>query len=171
MLQGIKKSTPFRQQIAKPAALPPTYHSWYWHPNRVEVRKGPADFTKRLHAFHPDLEVTWNPIRERWCVWVRKPRLNHPVCQGWQLLFFVEHDGAYAPLDNRVLAKLYERSGMKWGNLYEYWLRIEREMERDREKLAADRADSINQGGGEYFQFTQIKNIGKGNKFSEYHTE
>ena len=158
---------PFRVPIAKSQPLGPETHGWYFHPNRPGVRFASREFVNKLREAIPeaDLEITWNPVRERWCVWQRAPRIQHPICQGWRLLFVVEYEGEYVPLDERVLAVLYERSGRKWGNLFYYWQAVEREMDRDREQSRASRYDDVGHAAGDYFDYMKIKNYGKGSKF------
>ena len=164
------QKVPFKVPIAKPKPLGPETHGWYFHPNRVGVRFAPRDFMKKVKEAMPDsdIEITWNPIRERWNVWLRAPRLQHPICWGWKLLFVVEYDGQYVPLDERTLAVMYERSGRKWGNLLNYWLAVEREQERDREKAQLSRNADIQHSAGEYYDYMKIKNYGKGSKFSTH---
>lgn len=166
MLKGGRK-IPFRQAIAKPAPLGPEHNPWYWNPNRAGVRLGPSDFRKKVKELDRRLEVTWNPLTERWVVWVEDHKIAHKVCNGWRLLFSTDPRG----LDERVIAELYARSGYKWGNLYEMWLRVEQEIERDRDRAERSRRDDTAHAAGEYFDYTQIKNIGSGSKFSNNHSE
>lgn len=161
------RERPFSVPVAKNQPMGPETHGWYFHPNRPDIRLAPREYVKRLNEAIPDseIEITWNPIRERWVVWQRAPRIQHPICQGWKLLFIVEYEGEYVPLDERVLAVLYERSGKKWGNLLYYWDAIEREKERDREKSEKFRYDDVSHAAGEYYDYMKIKNIGTGSKF------
>lgn len=148
--------------------------SWYWNPSRPGVRLGPQWFRKKLAELGDDLEVTWDAFRERWCIFVRRPRVQHPIGMGWALLFRVENaDGSYRPLDERVLARLFEASRKKWGSGQKYFEAIEREMQRERER--ADREslqDAIDQSM-EVFNHSQIsvsmRGASNGSKFSTYH--
>lgn len=167
MVKGGRKIGSFKQQIAKPAPLGPEYNPWYWNPNRPDIRLGPSDFRKKMKGMDERLDVTWNPITERWQIWVVDPKIQHKICQGWRFLFSTDP----RELDERVMAELYARSGYKWGNLFEMWLRVEQEIERDREKAEQFRADEVKHTAGEYYDYTLIKNIGSGSKFTNHHTE
>lgn len=165
MLKGVGKTNPFKQSINRGAKLPPEWHSWYWHPNRIGVKEAPTSFSSKLKELGDDLKITWHPLRERWGVFVRDHKLSHPVCWGWKLLFIWEVDGEYAPLDERLLAKIWDRSGRKWGNLHEYWIKVEQAQTRDREKAERSREDDVRHSAGDYYSYTLIKNIGSGSKF------
>lgn len=170
---GTRKLSPFTMTPARPKKLGREHHRWFFHPNRCDIRLGPERFRRLLKDFDQGLEVAWNPIHERWGIWMRDPKIQHPVCQGWKLMFFSQDEkGVYEPLDQRILAKLYARSAKQFGNLWEYWLRVEQEMERDREKRDDNHVTHMNQGAGDYFDFMKIKvGYGKssGSKFQEYH--
>src|SRR5690242_854219 len=75
------------QTITKPVPKGPEYNPWFWNPSNVSVRFAPDDFRKRLHEVDSTLEVTWNPITERWQVFCRAARIQTKVCRGWRLLF------------------------------------------------------------------------------------
>lgn len=147
---------------------------WYWNPNRLSIRLAPAWFDRKLKEVDPNLTVTWNPVRERWLVWYRSPRFAHPLCRGWRLLFPVQYeDGLYAPLDERVMWKLYSRWQAKMGGAVEHWRRVEAEMLREKERAEAARADSVGVGAGEWYDSTKISvsmcGQSDGSKFSKHH--
>lgn len=161
----------FKQEIVKSKRLGPEHNIWFWNPNNPVVRKAPAWFLERLQAEMGDeLDVTWNPIEERWQVWSRAPRINTPVCQGWRLLFVHNGpSGGYLPLDERLYARLWSCSADQHGDGRKYFARIESEWLRDQErKDERARQDAIDQAMP-YFEHSKIKNIGKGSKFSTYH--
>jgi len=172
--KGFGRSETFTQPIARPPKLGPETHSWYFHPFRPDIKFGPVSFRRKLHQIAEGLEVTWNPIKERWVIWKRDPKINHPICQGWKLITTVEAaDGSYMPLDERILALLFERSAKKHGNLWEYWLRVEQEMARDEELRAkAYNQDTIDRSMPS-FDHSQISvsmfGPSNGSKFSTYH--
>ena len=121
-----------------------------------------------------ELEVTWNPINQRWQVWARSPRLIHRICQGWRLLFIHSGPaGEHLPLDERVFARLYHASADKHGSAKAYFDRICREYERDREKQAKRDLDDQIDMSMPFFEHSQIKVSGfgksSGSKFSTYH--
>lgn len=157
--------------IAKPTALGPETSWSYFHPNRVDVLYAPADFRARVRALDPQLDVTWHPIHERWCVWVRNPRIRHWMCPGWQLLFPVKYaSGAYMPLDERTLAEIVNRSPRKWGNGRQYFDRVVEELDRDRRRKRSAHDDLVGAIARDRFDACQIKNVGTGSKFSAHHS-
>lgn len=168
-MQGRTES--FKVPVQRPEKLGPEHNPWYWNPSRGSVKTAPDSFKDRLEAISDSLRLTWNPITERWQLWDRCPRINHPLCVGWRLLFIHKGlDGEYLPLDERLFARLYYASSDAHGSAKEYFLRVATELERDREKREkASRQDSID-SSMEIFDYSQIKNIGKGNKFSTYHS-
>lgn len=157
--------------ISKPRKLPDDTHPWFFHPNRVGVRFAPSWFKRKLDELGDEFEVTWNPLKERWLVWIRAPYIQTKIVQGWKLLFVHEDiDKAYMPLDERLLARMYNASVMKHGSARNYVDRVIAEVERDRERqYRQDQQDQIDMAMP-YFEHSQIKNIGKGNKFSTYHS-
>lgn len=168
MLQGRGRMGSFGQAISRPKALPPEEHTWYWHPDRFGVKKADDAFSAKLDNLGHGLAVTWHPLKERWLVWVRDGKIQHPICHGWKLIFVWEIDGQYAPLDERLLAKIFDRSGRKWGNLYEYWLKVEQAIEHEREMKEKAREADVRHSAGEYYDYTLIKNIGSGSKFANH---
>ena len=151
--------------------LGPERNVWYWHPNRAGIQLAPSWFLTQLHALGPELSATWNPVTERWQLWSASPRFQHPICQGWRLLF-VHHDaqGGYLPLDERIFARLYSASAQVYGSAKGYFEHVANEMERDRAKQARqDHQDQLDMAMP-YFEHAQIKNIGKGSKFATYHS-
>ena len=169
--QGQRNTSPFRVPIAY---LPPgsvESSPFYWHPQRFGARFAPEDFRSQLHEIHPDLEVTWHPIKERWLVWFKSNRVTDPKCPGWMLLFPVETSwGAYVPLDGRTLAAIYQVSSKAFGNGVRYWERLEAEQERDAKSYRAESDDRRDAIASERYDFAQIKNIGHGSKFANYHS-
>ncbi len=164
------RSAPFRQRIAKPERVGLEHNVWFWHPHRCGVKFGPSSFTDRLKSEMGDeLEVVWNPINERWQVWMKSPGFQSPIAQGYKLLF-VHQDryGNYLPLDERVYARLYSCSRDVNGTGKEYFARIESEYWRDKDKQEKRLSQEAIDQAMPYFEHSKIKNIGKGNKFSTY---
>lgn len=166
----------FKVPVRKAEKVGPEYNLWYWNPNRAGVRTAPAWFMEKLEEFDrdDDLAVTWNPITERWQLWARSPRLVHPICQGWKLLFVHKGpSGEYLPLDERVFARLYWASARAFGSAKSYFERIASELQRDREKRDNQiKQDQIDQAMP-FFDHSQIKvsmfGPSSGSKFSTYH--
>jgi hypothetical protein len=161
--------------VAKKRALPPQANVWWWNPNRVGVKSAPDWFKHKLWLMDDKLEVTWNAYRERWQVWMRRPRLQSPVCQGWILLFINEDaNHEYMPLDERLFARLYAASEDRWGNGREYFRAVERELEREKEKAEAQYRQDTLDIAMESFDHSQIKvsmcGESSGSKFSEFHS-
>jgi hypothetical protein len=150
--------------------------SWsFFHPNRVDARLAPPDFRAQVHAIDPNLEVVWHPLHERWCVWVKNPRVRHHLCPGWQLLFPVRYgDGSYMPLDARTLALIFDRSARKWGNGRQYWDRIQDEIRHDYNARRREHSAVVGQNARDRWDFAQIKVSGcghsSGSKFSTHHS-
>ena len=162
--QGVNKT---------PYIPPPEAMSWFWSPSRVDAIYAPSWFLDQLHQMDPDLTVTWDVWNERWLVWMKQPRFQSKYSQGWMLLFPVRYeDGSYMPLDERVMARLYAASTQKWGRGRDYFLAIEREMERDKEKAKADRDDNVKHAAGEYYDHMKIQVSGcgpsNGSKFAAH---
>ena len=167
---GKRRVNPFTHPISRPKRLGPEHNPWFWHPNRVDVQFAPDDFRQQIKEIDPSYEVTWNPIRERWQVFARAPKINHPICQGWKLVFVVEIGGEHIPLDNRTLAKAWDRSARKWGNPNAYFEAILNEIEAAEKTRERDRKRENDAGSGDYFDYMKIKNIGHGSKFVNHHS-
>ena len=160
-------------RIAPRVKLGPEHNPWFWNPTNVSARLAPEWFRTKLHEVGEELEASWNPITERWQIFSRAPRVQYPLCRGWKLLFVVRGaDGEYAPLDERVFARLYNASSMAHGSAKEYFRRVEAEMERDRERRERDwRQESLDRAMP-HWDFSQIKvsmrGKSNGSKFSTY---
>jgi hypothetical protein len=166
---GRRKVNPFRQAVAKPEKLGPEHNPWFWNPRRLHTKRPPESFVRDLKAIDPKLEVTWNPITCRWQVWTESPKLQHPICQGWRLLFV--HQGPsreYLPLDERIFARLYWSSVDAWGSAKSYFDHMQSVMLRDKERQDLKDAEDGTYRGQEYLEYTKVKNTGTGSKFSRY---
>ena len=166
---GRRRSQPFRTPVSKPRKVGPEANPWFWNPRRKTTKRPPQAFMERLAEVDPTLDVTWNPISCRWQVWAPNPRMNHPICQGWRLLFVHNGaDGQYLPLDERVFARLYWSSVDAWGSAKGYFDHMQSVMSRDQAKKDLDDAEDGYKRASEYMEYTKVKNIGSGNKFSRY---
>jgi len=173
---GINRKIPFAQTqgVSKtPYIPPPESMSLFWAPSRVDAIFAPKWFLNQLHAMDPDLTITWDRYNERWLVWMKSPRSQNKFSQGWTLLFPVRYaDGSYMPLDERLFARLYAASAAKWGRGRDYFLAIEREMERDKEKAKLDRDSNVQHAAGEYYDHMKIQVSGcgpsNGSKFANH---
>lgn len=175
MVKG-QGTTPFaRMELSKPAPLGPEYNPWFWNPGRQSIKLAPESFRAKLHAISDQLEVTWNPITERWLVWDRCYRINHKLCQNWRLLFIHEDvDKSYLPLDERLFARLHYASADEHGNAVKYFNRVVEEMERDKAKREADALQDSIDHAMETFDHSRISvamhGESNGSKFSTYHS-
>lgn len=167
MYSGAKKPGFTIQQVGHRGPKPgPETNPWYWNPNRVGAYQAPSWFMKLLHEVEEKLDCRFNPVTGRWQVWYQAPRIQTPICSGWNLIL------AFDPweMDERVMAVLYDRSQKKWGSAEKYFDRVVSEIERDREKKdRASRQEAIDMAMPS-FEHSQIKNIGKGSKFATYHS-
>ena len=177
-MKGRGKLSPFSQPIAKPKLVGPEHSLWYWNPNRVGAGEAPAWFRAKLSEVDPDgmVDFRWNPIVERWVAFYRNWKVAQPVCMGWQVLFKVEDpvDGTYMPLDERSLATLYNASARRWGNGRDYFLAIEREMERDKDRREKAQTQEAIDRAMPTYDHSQIsvsmRGKSNGSKFSTYHS-
>lgn len=171
MLRGTKREIPFaRVAVGGPRPIPPPESNpWYWNPGRAGIVGAPYWFAEKLEAFDPNLRATWDNYHDRWLIWMKKDKLQSKWCKGWLLLFIVQYQsGAYMPLDERVFARLYEASADKWGNGQAYFRKIQREIESAQERRERKAVEESVERALEVFDYSQIKNIGRGNKFSTY---
>lgn len=165
---------PFSQAIAKPKKLDPEQSPWFWTPGKVGSRPAPAAFAAQLKEIDPEVEAWWNPVSERWQVWMKKPSLART--NGWMLLFIVKDaEGNYQPLDERVFHRLFSASAARWGNARRYFQHIERQMEREQEAREAANADFARTVARDQWDYSLIKvsqrGQSSGSKFSSYHSE
>lgn len=172
---GLLPTQQISVEVAKPKQLGPSTNPWFWNPNREPGRRPNDSFAEELHRLDPDLRAVWNPVQERWALWVKSHKVQHPVCQGWRLLF-IHHaaDGSYLPLDETFLARIYAIDSHRVGDAKKYFDRIVSEMDRDREKREKKfTADSIDAAMPSW-DYSQIKVSGfgksSGSKFSTFHS-
>lgn len=165
----------FNVPVAKPVKLGPEHNVWFWNPARPQFKQANEGFVERLHKeMGEELEVTWNPVIDRWQVWSKAPRFQHPICQGWRLLF-IHHDsqGGYLPLDERLFARLFEASAAKHGSAKQYIDRIQAEYWRDQDKKNKRLTQEAIDQAMPFFDHSQIKvsmrGKSNGSKFSTYH--
>src|SRR6186713_1792240 len=159
----------FTMAKAPRKVLDPEFMPHFWHPGRFGVRLAPEDFRARLHQIHQDLEITWHPLRQRWLVWFKKPSVQ--TTRGWTLIFIWEHalDYSYLPLNELVFFNLYQRSARAFGSAINYFDRITKEVAAAKERAAKSLHDEDAARSRDYFNYTKIKSIGKGSKFTHHH--
>lgn len=164
----------FRVAPARPKPLGPEHSPWFWAPSNPAAQFAPTWFRRKLQEVGQELECTWDPIKHRWLVFMRSPRFQHKLCQGWKLLF-MHHDEqrGYLPLDERVFARLYAASAAEHGSAKAYFSRVEAEMQRDAEKRERDHYQTTIDMAMPSWEHSQIKvamrGKSNGSKFSTYH--
>lgn len=153
----------------------PESHPWWWNPNRIGAYQAPAWFIEKVQEIAPELDVRWNGFTRKWQVWVRTPRFNQPICQGWRMLF-VHHDsdGRALPLDERLLGRLHFID-MKNSSAKAYFDRLQSEMARDkasRERaLKQETMDMAIERGWDHSRIqVSMRGQSDGSKFSKYHS-
>ena len=156
-----------------PTIPPPEAMHWFWSPSKVDIEFAPKWFLDKLHQVDPDLTITWDKWNEVWLVWMKQPRFQSKYVQGWLLLFPVRYsDGSYMPLDERLFARLYAASAQKWGRGKDYFLAIERVMERDKERATLNRNSDVRHAAGEYYDHMKIQTSmcgpSNGSKFADH---
>lgn len=152
-----------RMEISRPTKVGPEVLPQFWNPGLFGIKLAPEDFREKLKAIDEGLEITWNPHTERWQVFFRNHRINHPMCRGWQLLFVVKDpDGGYIPLDERLLAECYFRSGYKWRDGKQYFDAVMRESAREKEKADLEEENRVKDTSGEYWDYAYKPKVGYG---------
>jgi hypothetical protein len=154
-------------------ALGPEYNPWYWNPNRIGAVKAPSWYMERVaREFGEDIDIVRNPISERWQVFSRFPKMQHPVCCGWRLLFVHKDvDGSYLPLDERLLMRILATDMTKQGGAKAYFDRIQNEQIRDRERAEKQALqDTIDIATETGWDHSRISTAGRGNKFTRFHS-
>jgi hypothetical protein len=151
--------------------------SWHFFtPASFGVKLAPEQFRRQIKEIDPRFEVIWHPFNERWVVWAHLPQeIKHPRMKGWKLIMVVQYqEGEYMPLDERTLARAWDRCGRKHNGFKKYWDRIEEEQDRTHDNNLAKRRDEVRYMAGEQWdhQKIQISMHGKssGSKFSKHHS-
>lgn len=163
---GARRLGHWNQPIQRNRTIPPIEaNPWFWNPRRFGAGwQAPSLFLSRLREVDGELTVVFNKFNQDWGVWIRKDRLQTPICQGWQLLFRAPQ------LDERIFHRLYEASARKWGSALAYWRAVEDQMRREQRHYEQKSSEMAVEKATEVFDYSQIKNIGKGSKFSTYHS-
>lgn len=170
-------------QPATPTPLPREALYHWWHPDRDGSEPCPKDFAQRLKIVHRDLAICRPPASAptascAWIVWYRVPRITHPLCPGWQLLFVWQaKDDADSqrpvltplPLDERIFANLVRVSAQTFGSAVKYFDAVVETMKADKQKRTKADTDRRHDLSKDYWQSTKIKNIGAGSKFARHH--
>lgn len=146
--------------------LPDEANDWWWNPGRPTVPRGPDWFQRRLDELDDTLAITENRYTGNYQIWSKKDSLRNPICTGWVLLFLVHP----LELDNRVIKRLIDASDRKHGSGKAYWQAIEDQMRREKETADRAQRDDTLARATEFYDYTQVKNIGSGSKFSKWHS-
>jgi len=170
---------PFRTPVVTPSGeLPDQAMDFYWHPDRDGVEAAPDEFMRDLRMVdHYDRVRVVRPPEgaplvypRAYLVWYRKPSVLHYLSPGWLLLRdWRDSKGEPLPLDGRVFSYLYSVSAEAFGGGRRYFEHCVEEMNRDKAKKEKVHRQGNHDRVEDYRQFTQVKNIGSGNKFSLHH--
>lgn len=145
---------------------------WFWHPDRDGSQPCPKEFHAQLIAIHPDLRVCFNPVMERWVLWVKNPRIQHEMCRGWQLLMFWEHSitKEYLPLSNLLFHNLMLIDATKYQGAKDYFKRIQDDVERQKQAKNNVYEQDRDDRNEDMRLSHQISTAGKGNKSALHDT-
>lgn len=166
---GTGRSADFTHPIDLGKTRGPEFGWSYFNPGRIDAKLAPEDFRVKLHEIDPRLEVSWHPLYERWVLFFRAPHIQHALSRGWARITICQYpDGTYMPLDQRLLAIAWDRSGRKNGNGKQYFDRILSEIRRDYVTKEKDHEDMVEQVAHDRWQYAKIKNIGLGSKFANH---
>lgn len=160
---------PLQQRKGPPPG--PEILPWYWHPGREGAQPPPAAFAEQLKRIDPDLAVCFNPVLERWVLWVKNPRIQSEFCRGWQLLILWEHPvtKAYLPLNELMFHNIYVISAGRYANAREYFDKVESNISRQREQRAKDYDRERQAEQSELADFTRISSAAPGNRAALHH--
>lgn len=145
----------------------------YWHPDRDGVERCPESVQRDLDIMTDGRVVIVRPPAgaplvqpHAWLVWLRKPSVTHWISPGWLLLIDWRLKGVPMELDARLYSYLYSVSVTQHGSAKAYFDKCVSEMERDKAAKEKFHTDDMHDRTKDYFDFTKIKSIGKGNKFA-----
>lgn len=145
----------------------------YWHPDREGVEHAPVRFKTELDAMCDGNVVIVRPpagaplvSKHAWLIWLKKPSVTHWLSPGWSLLIDWRLRGEPMQLDMRVFSYLYSVKVTTHGSAKAYFDKCVSEMARDKAEKEKLHTDDMHDRTKDYFQFTKIKSIGKGNKYA-----
>lgn len=167
------KGQPFTVPLNQPTGPKPGPEvlPWYWHPGRDGVRQPPEAFAKQLKEMAPDVRVVFSPVHERWLVWAQNPRIQHPMCRGWQLLMLWEHpvDHTFLPLNEMLFHNLVMIRVTSHPSAVAYYEKIQARIEEAKANRAKREANDREAMQGEFRDGMKISSAGRGNKFALHH--
>lgn len=145
----------------------------YWHPDREGVERCEERFQREVDAMCDGKVVIVRPPAgaplvkpHAWLIWLKKPSVTHWLSPGWLLLIDWRLRDVPMPLDARVFSYLYSVSVTKHGSAKAYFDTCVADMERDKAAKAKLHTDDMHARTTDYFEYTKIKSIGRGNKFA-----
>jgi hypothetical protein len=145
----------------------------YWHPDREGVERCPERFQQEVDAMCDGKVVIVRPPAgapltqpHAWLIFLRKPSVTHWLSPGWLLLIDWRVKGVPMELDTRVFSYLYSVSVTKHGSAKAYFDKCVAEMEREKAAANKTHTDDMHARTKDYFEYTTIKSIGRGNKFA-----
>lgn len=145
----------------------------YWHPDREGVEHCDERFQRELDCMCDGNVVIVRPpagaplvAKHAWLVWLKKPSVTYWLSPGWSLLIDWRLRGEPMQLDARVFSYLYSVSVTTHGSAKAYFDKCVSDMERDKAAKEKFHTDDMHDRTKDYFAYTKVKNIGRGNKFA-----
>lgn len=162
--------------VTKPVKeLPIQAIDHYWHPDREGVEKCDPAFQAEVDiATDGAVSIVRPPMNaplvkpHAWLIWLRKPSVTNWISPGWSMLIDWRVGPKNTPmaLDIRVFSYLHSVSLAKHGSAKAYFDKCVAEMQRDKAAKEKLHTDDMHARTADYFDYTKIKNIGRGNKFA-----
>jgi hypothetical protein len=145
----------------------------YWHPDREGVERCDERFQRELDNMCDGRVVIVRPPagaplvqKHAWLIWLRKPSVTDWISPGWFMLIDWRVKGEPMELDSRVFSYLWSVSVVNHGSAKAYFDKCVLEMERDKAAKNKLHTDDMHARTKDYFDYTKVKSIGKGNKFA-----
>lgn len=152
--------------VRRPVKPGPETNKFFWNPRLAGIQELTGPIAETIKREFPGVKVVWNPVLECWQAWAQ----SNTTKIGWKLLFihwFDDH--SYCPPDERLLARLESVDGEKQRmNQLQYFNRIVAERQRDEERAEKQWRQDSKDASDPVWDYSQIKNIGTGSKFSTY---
>lgn len=163
-------SFPVEKSIPDPFAAEP----WFYNPSNPAASCLPADvplsryqeITRAITKIDRNMAFTFHPERRVWQLWYYKPGFC-TFGNGWVMMKEFEPFRNTAYILETVKFMDMQSRGITLKELY-----AQKKQERidAKNKARKDRIDRDREKAGEVYDYTTIKNIGKGSKFADYHS-
>ncbi len=136
------------------------YLSREFHPDNEAsyARRPDPEYLKKLHAFAPEVRITWHPVLKLWQVWQPDPTMGSTIketeyCKGWMLVFTIRDSKTkgYAPLDERLFALLYHHDSSRFGGAMGYYNELKRREDAQKARQEREQDHCSEQTGRDIF--------------------